>query len=137
MKKQQGVWLDIRNAHIVTIKEGNAQMATIQSEIDEFNPKGGSGTSTPYGSQDSISESSYLERKKQQTRKFFDTIFTRIKDADELVLMGPAEMRVGLEKYLDDTPAFTCKLMGNESADSMTENQIKAAVKEYFTNNEN
>ena len=58
MKKQQGVWLDIRNAHIVTITGSDVDMQTIISGIDEYNPKGGSGTCTPYGPQDSISESS-------------------------------------------------------------------------------
>ncbi len=136
MKKQKGVWLDIRNAHIVTVSEKDTQMKTLISGIEEFNPKGGSGTSTPYGAQDSISESSYLKRKKLQTRKFFEAILSEIKDAEAIVLMGPAKMRIALQQFLESNPMFKGELLGNVSADSMTDNQIKAAIKEYFTKHE-
>ena len=73
-------------------------MEVMDSNVEEFNPKGGSGSSTPYGPQDSISESTYLERRKQQEKNYYKQIIQQLSDADAIVILGPAEARIGLEK---------------------------------------
>ena len=60
-----------------------------------------------------------------------------MKDSETLVLMGPAETRIGLQHFLDDHAEFKGEIIGNVSADSMTNNQIKAAIREYFSKNKN
>jgi len=56
--------MDIEKAHIVTLTEESEQMQTLFSEVEDYHPKGGSGTKFKGGPQDVVKDSKYLERKK-------------------------------------------------------------------------
>ena len=129
--KQIGVWLDLRNAYII-FPDISEKAAKIKSEISEFNPKGGYGSSVPYEAQEAMSEKHYLNRKNQQMQQYFDAVFEKVKSADELVILGPAETRIHLEKYLRDRHGFDATIVANQAMDSASDNQIIAAVKELF-----
>ncbi len=133
VKKQYGVWLDTRKAMIYELSGSELTMKTIDSEIEEFNPKGGYGSQVAYQFQDAISESGYLERKKQQEKKYFKQIISNLKDAGRIVLMGPAETRLHLEKAINETYELRDKVEDNLPLDSLTDNQIRAEMKEYFS----
>ena len=60
INKPVGVWLDFRDALITYLDNGTERIVRISSEIDESHPVGGSGTSTPYGAQDAVSETKHL-----------------------------------------------------------------------------
>ncbi len=130
-QKQIGVWLDMRNAMIIAPEESEI-IHKINSDISEFNPKGGYGSSVPYEAQEAVSEKHYLNRKNQQMQKYFDEIFEKIKSADELVILGPAETRIHLEKELFERHGFQAAILANQPLDSVTDNQIIAKVRELF-----
>ncbi len=132
---QKGVWLDFRKALIVTVNGNDTTMEVMNSDVEEFNPKGGSGSSTPYGPQDSISESTYLERRKQQEKKYYRKIMQELADADSFIILGPAEARVGLEKAVEAEKGMNTKLAAVLSEESMTDNQVQALVRDYFRDN--
>ena len=130
--KEKGVWLDFRKAHIVTVQDGKSTMFSFDSEMEDFNPKGGYGGATPYGPQDSISESKYLERRKQQSKKYYSQIIDHLKDADSVIILGPGEARVGLTKAIESNNELKIKLRGVFAEDSMTDNQVMAKVREFY-----
>lgn len=133
MKKQTGIWLDFREANLIELAGGEANVVTIASEIDPSRPKGGSGSrGTPYGPMDKISESKYLERRKHQEQAYYQKLVAALKGADELYIFGPAQAKDGLLKTIKDTPNFRPHLSGFDTADSMTENQKVAKVKAFF-----
>lgn len=133
MKKQLGVWLDYREANLIELQGEDVQVQTLPSDVDTSRPKGGSRTRTvPYGPMDKISESKYLERRKQQEESYFERIIGAVQAADELYVFGPAEAKDGLVKAIKERNAFGPQLRAVETADSMTPNQKIAKVKAFF-----
>lgn len=128
-----GIWLAKRNALLVTITGGIESMNTIESEIEEFRPKGGSGTRSKGGPQDVVQDSKYTERQKQQEKRYFKEIAQSIPTADEIVIFGPAEMGKKLNAELEVSfPKIHAQVTEVKPADSMTDNQVRAWVREYF-----
>ena len=131
--KQVGIWIDKREAKIILIENGDESITTILSEIEEFNPKGGSGTRYKGGPQDVVQDSKYLNKESLQLAKFFENIVEQIERADEIVIFGPAETGEKLHtKLLHKFPQVHAKTKPVETADNMTDNQLKAWVRSYF-----
>ena len=132
MKKQVGIWLDFKEATIIKMEGDEPGIATLNSEIEDFRPKGGARSKSPWGPMDKISESKYLERRKQQEKSYFQKLMTATKDVDELFIFGPAEAKEGLLKAIKARTNFKPIVKGFEAADSMTLNQKIARVKTFF-----
>jgi stalled ribosome rescue protein Dom34 len=131
--KYIGVWIDKDKAHIVTIDNGKESFSTISSEIEHFKAKGGSGQRFKSGPQDVTKDSKFLEREKQQFKKYFKNIVEEIKDTDALVIFGPAGTNEKFKKELDKNyNALNTKVKDVVKTDSMTNNQIIAWVRDYF-----
>lgn len=132
--KQIGIWIDKRKAHIVDLSNKQNPFKTIASNLDDFHVKGGAGTRLKGGPQDVVHDSKYLEREKQQLKNYFKTIVTEIKDADELVIFGPAETNFKLKKELQEHyKELFNKTNEVQKIDNMTENQIIALVRDYYS----
>jgi stalled ribosome rescue protein Dom34 len=135
MNKLTGIWIDKRTAKIVTLQKDSEALQEIRSSIEEFRPKGGSGTKLKGGPQDVIHDSKFTEREKQQQKRFFKSVMDVIADADQIVIFGPAEMGEKLNSELSESNGqLHKKVKAVKSADSMTDNQIKAWVREYYEN---
>ena len=132
--KNIGVWLDKEKAHIVTLLEESESFETLFSDIETFRPFGGSGTkSAKWGPQDVVQDSKFLEREKHQYKAYFKNLVKAIKTADNLALFGPAETAAKFKKELDaNYPHLAAKVKIVSKADSMTDNQIRKLVREYF-----
>lgn len=131
-----GVWLDKERAIIVTLYNGQISMNTLLSNIDNYNIQGGSGTRLKGGPQDVIQDSKYLEREKHQVKKYFNNIALDIKEANEIVLFGPAETRENFHKELNTYyKNISNKVKDVVKTDSMTMRQVKAWVKTFFESN--
>tara|TARA_R110000868_G_scaffold126481_6_gene333589 strand:+ start:6782 stop:7189 length:408 start_codon:yes stop_codon:yes gene_type:complete len=132
--KNIGIWLDKEKAHIVYLSDSGEKMETISSEIEFFNRTGTSGPRVKWGgTQDVTHESTYTEREKQQLKSYFNNLANAIKDADAIALFGPADTNEKFSKYLKENhKELATKLKTVTKADSMTENQVKALVREFF-----
>lgn len=131
--KNIGVWLDKEKAHIVTIENKKETIETILSEVENFRIHGGSGTRLKGGPQDVVQDSKYLEREKHQLKRYFKNITKEIKDADAIVLFGPAEAYLKFQKELQENyQHLNTKIKDAINADSMTENQTIALVRDFF-----
>ena len=132
--KNIGIWMDKEKAHIVSVSAAGEKMATIYSDLEFFKPKGGSRTrSAKWGPQDVVQDSKYLEREKHQLKDYFKKLVGAIDDADAIALFGPAETNEKFRKELmKNHKDLAKKLKTVTKADSMTENQVKALVRDYF-----
>ncbi|WP_271765728.1 pelota family protein [Aquimarina algiphila] len=131
--KNLGIWIDKEKAHIISVKEESEDMTTIPSEIENYRIHGGSGTRLKGGPQDVVQDSKYLEREKHQFRAYVKTIVPLIQNADRIVIFGPAEARDRFNKELNDNYKDVAKKVKDVLiADSMTDNQTKALVRDYF-----
>ncbi|WP_033959106.1 hypothetical protein [Psychroserpens jangbogonensis] len=131
--RQTGIWIDRDKAHIVTIENGVERLNTITSNMDHFKPHGGSGTRLKGGPQNVVQDSKYLEREKHQLKQYYTVIATQIKDTDELVIFGPADTNEKLSKELHENySSLSKKIKDVKKADSMTDNQVKALVRDFY-----
>ncbi|MFK8006282.1 MAG: hypothetical protein AB8H03_07930 [Saprospiraceae bacterium] len=134
MKKQIGIWIDYKHAHLITLNGDQSMIEIIASEVEDYHPKGGSRSKTPYGPMEKISEKKYLERRKNQIGKYFNKVMKMVEYADEIFIMGPAGAKVGLRNKMIKTSLFRPYIKGFKSMDSITENQKVAETKAFFEN---
>lgn len=132
--KNIGIWMDKEKAHIVRLNGEQEEFETILSELDFFKPFGGSRTrSSKWGPQDVVQDSKYLEKEKHQLKSYFNNLANAIMGADEIALFGPADTNEKFRKELaNNHKTLAAKLKTVVKSDSMTENQIKALVRDYF-----
>ena len=134
MKKKTniGIWLDKKQAYLITINDELVNTSIIQSNIETFNPKGGYGSRIKYGPSDTVKEKAYLAKEEKQKREFFKRITEKVDAQTSLFIFGPAQMKNDLNKYISEHVRPQPLSIEIENADSMTKNQIIAKVKKYF-----
>ena len=125
----KGIWLDKRKAFIY-LDDRSADMLVVYSEIEEFNPIGGSRSPSAWGPVDTVSESKYLERFKHGEQRYFEALIKAVGEADFLMIMGPAQTKDHFRNFIDKKAKNQFKTVEVVSADSMTEGQLKARFRE-------
>lgn len=133
MKKQIGVWINLKKAVITSLEENNHEVKTIYSSIEgrERIP-GEKKAFTRFGNQVLEFGKKKQNRLANEKKEYLKKVLNELKGADEIVLSGPAGMKTELEKLIQDDTVLSSRLKGVETTDSMTENQIVAWLKKYF-----
>jgi len=107
MKKYVGVWLDHREAFVVSLTREQPAFSVDQEMIERIESNiesrtrlsGGSRSRrTPYGPQDISVDSKQEDRFKLQRRKYFEEVLLRLSDADKILIFGPGEAKIELKK---------------------------------------
>jgi stalled ribosome rescue protein Dom34 len=130
MKKEVGVWIDHRQAVLVTLIDQVEDIKRITSDVEEQVRYSGDSV----GSHDDTTE---IRRDRQDRRfdahlsKFFDEVIGSLRDADSILIFGPGEAKGELQKYLEGQTIGE-HIVGIETTDNMTEGQIAAKVRQYF-----
>jgi stalled ribosome rescue protein Dom34 len=134
--KKIGIWIDKEKAQVVYLNDSSEKFETIFSEIEFFNRTSSSGSRVKTGSnQDITHESTYTEREKHQLKAYFNNLANAIKEADAIAIFGPADTNEKFRKNLKEHhKQLASKIKTVSKADSMTENQVKALVRDYFKN---
>lgn len=134
--KKSGIWLDKEKARCLILENNKEDYRKIDSKLEFFNPKGGSRSKTRWGPQDVVQDSKYLEREKHQLKRYFEDIVIALGEVDALVIFGPAEAPKKFLKMLQENhPSVANKVKQVEKVNSMTENQFKALVRDFFDDN--
>ena len=134
--KNTGVWLDKNKALIVTLENDTESFKSVASNIEHIHEQGGAGKHYTRNPLNVIKEKSNLEREKQQLRAYFKEIVPAIDDTDALVIFGPAETGKKFSKELQQRYKYlSSKIIDVKRADSMTDNQVKAWVRDFFRSN--
>jgi hypothetical protein len=141
MKKFAGIWLDRREAFVVSLSTSNISELENQEVIERIESNierrvrlsGGSRSrKTPYGPQEISVDSKQEDRVKSQLRKYYQQIIQRISDADRVLVFGPGEAKIELKKEIEKSKGLANRIKKIESADKMTPKQITAKVKAFF-----
>ena len=128
-----GIWLDKNKALFVSLTEETEVFKTIISNVENFHIHGGSGTRFKGGPQDVVQDSKYLEREKHQFKVYFKEIASEIEGSDGILIFGPAEVKDKFKKELESSyEEINVKVKDVQTADSMTDNQVKAWARDYF-----
>jgi len=133
MKKYVGIWIDFEKAFIVSYESGEKSTARIDSNVEgRVRLSGGSRSATPYGPQDIRSERRVEERRKHHLRRYYEETIKAIYDAHKILILGPGEAKLELEKEIKKMKQLAGKIAAVERADKMTERQIAAKVRKFF-----
>lgn len=128
MTKQIGLWIDRREAVIVVLTDNDEQITRIKSDAQkQIRFAGGSR-------KDGLQTTEAIRNKRLETHlgKYFDEIIAHIRDAEVIHIFGPGEAKSELAKRLE-VGGLKARIVGMETMDKMTDNQIAAKVREYFS----
>ena len=131
--KDAGLWIDHRKAVIVTVENESVRVRTIESGAEgRIRLAGGARSSTPYGPEDVACERSWQERRHQHLAEYYRRVLQAVRGARSILIFGPGEAKLELKRMLLKSKDLGAKLVGVETTDKMTENQIVARVREAF-----
>lgn len=130
MKKEVGLWIDHRQAVIVTLVDRGEEIRRITSDLEKHVRYSGASR----GSRDDTIE---IRRDRKDRRssdhlsKYYDEVIAYLRDADSVLIFGPGKAKDELQKQLEGQ-ALGGLIAGIETSDIMTDNQIAAKVRKYF-----
>lgn len=128
--KNKGIWIDKKKAHIVTVSADQVDVITI---LAEDNIEQSIDIEKPGGAQEIIKDRRVLEREKLRINSFIKSIVPKLKNTKNLIVLGPSLMGQRFAKVLQrDYPNIGAHIKEVRKSDKMTENQLKALVKEYY-----
>lgn len=131
--KKAGVWIDQKEAKVITLTENSEEMITIPSEIDPQERIPGEGKQYGrFGSQFLSLEKNKQNQQKEHLKRYLNRVQKSLEDKDEIMLFGPAQIKNELGKLLQQNQNLSDKLREIKSAEKMTENQKVAFVRDYF-----
>lgn len=133
MKKNVGIWIDTHQAVVIKLSNGDHTVKTIESNIDtRVRTPGESKKYGRFGGQYLTYEKNWENKKLEQTNQFLKVLFKEVEDCDAVVLFGPSIMKTIFEKEIKNNLTLIGKLLGVFDADSMSENQMVAWVKDFY-----
>jgi stalled ribosome rescue protein Dom34 len=130
MKTEVGLWIDHKQAVIVTLVDQVEETKRIISDIEKHVRYSGAS----HGSHDETTE---IRRDRQDRRfddylsKYYDEVIACLRDADSILIFGPGEAKGELQKHLEGQ-ALGERIVGIETADKMTDDQVAVKVRQHF-----
>jgi hypothetical protein len=126
MTRQVGLWIDHRETLVVSLRDQVEATTRIESGMEKHVRFSG-GNRSEEGSADD-------QRDRQFTahlNRYYDEVISHIRDAESILLLGPGEAKVELEKRLA-SKGLGGRIVGVETVDKMTAPQIAAKVRRHF-----
>lgn len=122
MKTAVGLWIDHRQAVIVSVA-GNAEHIQRISSNVERHPRQ-SGTSGP-------ADDARQRELTEHLNSYYEEIVSRIRDAESILIFGPGEAKGELKARLEKDK-LGGRVVGIETSDKMTDPQIVAKVRGHY-----
>ena len=126
MKTHAGIWIDHRQAFIVSVGEDGEESKRIESGVEKHVRYSGhaEAESGKADNQRDRQFATHLER-------YYDDVITHIGDTESILIFGPGEAKGEFEKRLAHK-GLAGHVVGVETADKMTDHQVAAKVRLHF-----
>jgi len=124
MKREVGIWIDHRKTVIVSVTDKGEETNLIESGMEKHVRYSGAA-------QEDSAEDQRDQRYTGHLNKYYDQVISCIRDADSILIFGPGEAKVEIEKRLE-SEALGGRIIGIEAVDKMTDRQIAARVRQHF-----
>ncbi|MBW4438354.1 MAG: hypothetical protein KME04_14540 [Pleurocapsa minor GSE-CHR-MK-17-07R] len=132
MNTYSGVWIDHRQAVIVSHLNDKETVAHIHADVEKhvrysghLQPSRGSDLTR------ATTEDGRERRHENDLHRYYDEVIALLKDADEILILGPGEARDELRTRMEHF-GLGGRIAAVRSADKLTEGQIAAEVRGYF-----
>lgn len=132
MGTKVGLWIDHKQAIIVTVTGKGEEIRLIISEVEKQLRR--SGDSPMKGSYEAFQVPADDSRQRTFTAHlnvYYDEVIASIRDAGSILIFGPGEAKDELKERLEEKN-LGAKVVGVETVDNMTEPQIAAKVRQHF-----
>jgi len=133
MGTKVGLWIDHRKAIIVAITDKGEEMGLIVSAVEKQLQR--SGDSPLKGRYESLKVSADDRRQRTFTGHlniYYEAVIACLRDAESILIFGPGEAKGELKKRLEKSK-LGGRIAGVETIDKMTDRQVAAKVRQYFT----
>jgi hypothetical protein len=124
MKKKSGLWIDHKKAVIFSLADEGAELKRITSELKSSVRFSGGVQKEPVSGHEDKRLAGHLNN-------YYDEVLAYIRDAESILIFGPGEAKVELKKRLESMKLHG-HIVGFETVDKMTDNQIVAKVRQRF-----
>jgi hypothetical protein len=134
MAPKMGLWIDHRKAVIVEVTDQVEENQLVLSRVfKQPRQRGDSPFKDPYEAQLAPTAGNRETDLPGTLNIYYDTVMTKMTDADSIFIFGPDEAKDELKKRIENGQLI-CQLVEIEAADKMTDQQIMAKITEYFQN---
>lgn len=123
MKKEVGLWIDHEQAVLVINLDQEEEIKRIFSNVEKQVRYSGAAQDT--------SEDGRDRRFDNHLNRYYDEVSLFLRDATTVLIMGPGEAKVELQKRLEGH-GLRDRIVTVEAADKMTEEQVAASVRQHF-----
>lgn len=132
-KYKAGVWIDHRKALIVVVTPAGERTTLIISKVEKHPQRSGdSPLKGRYAADQVPADDSRQKAYTGELNIYYDTVIAAVRSAEALVILGPGEAKGELKKRLVRN-RLGGRVAAVETADKMTDRQIAAKVREYFS----
>ena len=131
--RKVGVWIDQKEANIITLNRGAIYSKTIYSDVEtRIRIEGEKKQFGRFGDQYLVDEKGKENRIKEYTQKYLLRVLKELTKADEIFLFGPAQTKFRLEKLISEIPEIAVKFKETKTSEKMTHNQKSAYVRDFY-----
>ena len=133
MKKKIGIWINHKEAVLVSIEGDQTTVERIESHAEShFRPSGGRKAAGTSVAQSVSKEQKADERRKHQYHNFYQMVIKKAGNTDNIFIFGPGEAKLELAKEIEKIKGKHGRIAAVEASDRLTKNQIVAKVKSFF-----
>ncbi len=133
MDKNVGLWIDHESALLVELNNGDETRRRMNSDVERHTRAHGGARRAHPGGVEVASENKADRRRMNQIKGWMREVITAVADADRIYILGPGEAKRELLREMEKQKEVSGKVVGMDSATSMTDNQIAAKVREYYS----
>lgn len=132
--KNIGIWIDHKEAIFVSVENDQTPIERIESNLESnYRSSGGWKSSGTNVAQSLSTEQKTNERHEHQLDNFYQEVIEKAGKADKIYIFGPGQAKRELVKKIEKIKGQHMKIAAVETSDSLTENQMVAQVKSFFS----
>jgi hypothetical protein len=124
MKRELGLWIDHKKAVIFSLSDSGAEIKRISAGLDQSVQVAGK-------EEKDSAEVHRDSRFSSRLNSFYEEVITYIRTAESILIFGPGEAKGDLKKKLEHEKLHE-NIVGFETADIMTDNQIVTKIRQRF-----
>jgi len=131
MKTPVGLWIDHREAIIVTLSVAEPEILRIKSRVEKQLRRAGEPAGGSFPAREVPCDDSREREYQGDLARYYGEVVSHLRSADEVLIFGPGEAKVELKKRMEKEKCHP-RILPLETEDKMTEPQIVAHVRERF-----
>jgi hypothetical protein len=133
MNKTIGIWIDHRQAVLVSLEEDSPTIHHVKSDVESpVEASGGWRAGGTLVAQCVSNEQRDDERRKHRLHAFYQEVIKAIGAGSEVFIFGPGEARHELAKEVEKIKSSHIRISAVEACDKLTEPQTVSKVKTFF-----